>query len=46
MLVPHGDGPAPKNALGLVRELGVRDWIDADGTVTLAGRRALERWLA
>ena len=46
MLVPHGDGPAPKNALGLVRELRVRDWIDADGTVTLAGRRALERWLA
>jgi hypothetical protein len=46
MLVSHGDGPAPKNALGLVRELRVRDWIDADGTVTLAGRRALERWLA
>ena len=46
MLVSHGDGPAPKNALGLVRELRVRDWIDADGAVTLAGRRALERWLA
>jgi hypothetical protein len=46
MLVSHGDGPTPKNALGLVRELRVRDWIDADGTVTLAGRRALERWLA
>ena len=46
MLVAHGEGPAPKNALGLVRELRVRDWIDADGTVTLAGRRALERWLA
>src|SRR5436190_2913656 len=45
MLVSHGDGPSPKNALGLVRELRVRDWIDADGTVTLAGRRALERWL-
>ena len=46
MLVSHGDGPAPDNALGLVRELRVRDWIDADGTMTLAGRRALERWLA
>jgi hypothetical protein len=30
MLVSHGDGPAPKNALGLVRELRVRDWIGAD----------------
>ena len=46
MLVSHGEGPAPKNALGLVRELRVRDWIGADGAVTLAGRRALERWLA
>jgi hypothetical protein len=45
MLVARGDGPAPKNALGLVRELRVRDWIDADGAVTAAGRRALERWL-
>ena len=45
MLVAHGDGPAPKNALGLVRELRVRDWIDADGAVTVVGRRALERWL-
>jgi hypothetical protein len=46
MLVAHGEGPMPKNALGLVRELRVRDWIDADGAVTVAGRRALERWLA
>ena len=46
MLVSHGEGPAPRNALGLVRELRVRDWIDADGTVTLAGQRALSRWLA
>jgi hypothetical protein len=45
MLVAHGEGPAPKNALGLVRELRVRDWIDANGTVTVAGRHALERWL-
>jgi hypothetical protein len=46
MLVSHGEGAAPKNALGLVRELRVRDWIDADGAVTLAGKRALGRWLA
>jgi hypothetical protein len=36
---PHGD------ALGIVRELRARDWITADGRVTLAGRRALGRWL-
>jgi hypothetical protein len=36
---PHGD------ALGLVRELRARDWITADGRLTLAGRRALGRWL-
>jgi hypothetical protein len=45
MLVSHGDGPGPDNALGLVRELRVRDWIDGDGAVTVTGRRALERWL-
>jgi hypothetical protein len=45
MLVGHGDGPAPANALGLVRELTVRDWLGTDGQLTLAGRRALERWL-
>jgi hypothetical protein len=28
-----------------VRELRVRDWIDADGTVTLTGQHALRRWL-
>lgn len=36
---PHGD------ALGLVRELRARDWITTDGRLTLAGRRALGRWL-
>ena len=45
MLTSHGDGPGPRDALGLVRELRVRDWIDADGEVTLAGRAALRRWL-
>jgi len=44
-LAGHGDGPAPNNALGLVRELHVRDWIDSSGQVTLVGRHALSRWL-
>ena len=44
-LSSHGDGPGPSDALGLVRELRVRDWIDADGEVTLVGRAALQRWL-
>jgi hypothetical protein len=42
----NGGGPGPRNALGLVRELRERDWIDADGAVTLVGRHALGRWLA
>jgi hypothetical protein len=42
----RGGGPGPRDALGLVRELRDRDWIDADGAVTLAGRHALGRWLA
>jgi hypothetical protein len=28
-----------------VRELRVRDWITPEGKLTLAGRRALSRWL-
>jgi hypothetical protein len=44
-LESRGDGPAPSDALGLVRELRARDWIAADGEVTLAGRHALTRWL-
>jgi hypothetical protein len=40
-----GDGPGPRDALGLVRELRVRDWLSADGEITLAGRNALRRWL-
>jgi hypothetical protein len=44
-LSSHGDGPGPRDALGLVRELRVRDWIDAEGEVTLVGRAALRRWL-
>jgi hypothetical protein len=45
-LASHGDGPGPNDALGLVRELCVRDWIAADGEVTVVGRHALGRWLA
>jgi hypothetical protein len=44
-LAVHGEGPGPSDALGLVRELRVRDWMTADGQITLAGRGALSRWL-
>jgi hypothetical protein len=44
-LAVHGDGPGPSDALGLVRELRVRDWMTAEGQITLAGRDALRRWL-
>jgi hypothetical protein len=41
----HGDGPRPTDAVGLVGELRARDWIAADGEVTLVGHHALSRWL-
>ncbi|HLY50905.1 MAG TPA: hypothetical protein VKR21_17075 [Solirubrobacteraceae bacterium] len=41
----RGEGPAPSDALGLVRELRVRDWIASDGQLTVVGRAALSRWL-
>jgi hypothetical protein len=44
-LVAHGEGPGPGDARGLVDELRARDWIAADGEVTLVGRHALSRWL-
>jgi len=44
-LTAAGDGPGPSDALGLVRELHVRDWIDDDGELTLTGYAALQRWL-
>jgi hypothetical protein len=44
-LAAKGDGPGPSDALGIVRELCVRDWIAADGEITLVGRHALSRWL-
>lgn len=44
-LTARGDGPGPSDALGIVRELRVRDWLGANGEITLVGRRALSRWL-
>ena len=44
-LAADGEGPGPSDALGLVREMRVRDWMTADGEITLAGRKALRRWL-
>lgn len=45
LLVAHGEGPAPADAVGLVGELRARDWINADGEVTLVGSNALRRWM-
>jgi hypothetical protein len=36
-----GAGPAPSDVVGDMR---ARDWITADGTLTLVGRHALGRW--
>jgi hypothetical protein len=44
-LTAEGAGPGPRDALGLVGELRARDWIAADGGVTLVGSHALSRWL-
>jgi hypothetical protein len=46
MLASTGEGsaPAPGDAAELVSELRGRDWIKADGELTLVGRRALGRW--
>jgi hypothetical protein len=44
-LVGDGDSRPPTEALGLVHELRARDWITADGRLTLAGTSALARWL-
>jgi hypothetical protein len=43
-LVGTGEGPSPSNAADLVSELRARDWITADGALTLVGRHALGRW--
>ena len=44
-IAAKSEGPAPGDALGVVRELRVRDWVTGDGEVTLVGRHALSRWL-
>jgi hypothetical protein len=41
----HGEGSLPSDATGLVGELRARDWIAANGEVTVVGRNALSRWL-
>ena len=43
-LVGTGEGPPPLAATDLVSELRARDWITADGALTLVGRHALGRW--
>lgn len=44
-LTGSGEGPPPPpDAPDLVSELRARDWITADGSLTLVGRRALTRW--
>jgi hypothetical protein len=44
MLASTGEGPAPVDAAERASELRGRDWIKADGELTLVGRRALGRW--
>jgi hypothetical protein len=44
-LAPDGEGPGASATPGLIDELRARDWITADGDITLAGRHALSRWL-
>ena len=43
-LVGTGEGPPPSDAVDLVSELRARDWITAEGALTLVGRHALGRW--
>jgi hypothetical protein len=48
-LAGTGEGPPPPDghsAPDLVGDLRARDWINADGTLTLVGRHALARWCA
>jgi hypothetical protein len=44
-LSADGEAAGSRDAPGLVDELRARDWITADGEITLAGRHALKRWL-
>lgn len=46
-LAGTGEGPPPPvgtDAPDLVNDLRARDWITAEGTLTLVGRHALARW--
>ena len=43
-LVGSGEGTPPSEAADVVSELRARDWITADGALTLVGRHALGRW--
>lgn len=45
VFVAHAEGAVAADASGLVGELRARDWVDADGELTLVGRNALGRWL-
>ena len=44
VLIAGGDEASPTDPGGLVGELRARDWIAANGEVTLIGREALKRW--
>ena len=44
VLLAEGDEASPTDPGGLVGELRARDWIAANGEVTLVGREALKRW--
>lgn len=44
VLVAVGDEASPADPGGLVSELRARDWIAANGEVTVVGREALKRW--
>ena len=44
ILIAAGDEASPTDAGGLVGELRARDWIAANGDVTLVGHEALKRW--
>jgi len=43
-LIAGGDEASPPDTGGLVGELRARDWIAANGEVTVVGREALKRW--
>ena len=44
LLAGTGEGRPPSEGMDVIGELRARDWITADGTLTLVGRHALARW--